>query len=321
LAQIQAATPLFSSDPEALVISTSGVLIAEPYSLLLSSHPVIWSGTEDTIFGYLVFGRFLTPELVDEFEELTGVEFDLVSIEKEAAESRFRQIADQINPETPQLIQAESDAFLHAYAAAPDIFGRKALLVVSKMSGKIIGAGKRTMLYAMISMLILGIVIFFGLRLILQRVILTPVSKLTHRMIQVGKTGDLSAQTTTVRPDEIGVLGKEFDGMLERLEEKDRELVDTNVKLKDEVNERQRLINELQQALSDVKTLSGLLPICAHCKKIRDDKGYWNQIEAYIREHSEAKFSHGLCPDCFKHMYPTLYEEKQLKRKQDKDEE
>ena len=60
---------------------------------------------------------------------------------------------------------------------------------------------------------------------------------------------------------------------------------------------------KLGHALSEVNTLRGLLPICATCKKIRDDKGYWNQIESYIGEHSEAKFSHGLCPDCAKKIF------------------
>jgi hypothetical protein len=64
--------------------------------------------------------------------------------------------------------------------------------------------------------------------------------------------------------------------------------------------------NELQKALSEVKTLSGLLPICASCKKIRDDKGYWNQIELYIRNHSEAEFSHSLCPFCAEKLYGSL---------------
>jgi len=63
---------------------------------------------------------------------------------------------------------------------------------------------------------------------------------------------------------------------------------------------------ELEKALSDVKKLSGLLPICANCKKIRDDKGYWNQIETYIKNHSEAEFSHGICPDCINELYPDL---------------
>ncbi|MFH1980504.1 MAG: PAS domain S-box protein [Pseudomonadota bacterium] len=70
--------------------------------------------------------------------------------------------------------------------------------------------------------------------------------------------------------------------------------------------EREILIQELQHALAKVKSLSGLLPICASCKKIRDDAGYWNQIETYIRDHSEADFSHSICPECAKKLYPEM---------------
>ncbi len=72
--------------------------------------------------------------------------------------------------------------------------------------------------------------------------------------------------------------------------------------------DRDQLIHHLQEALANVKSLSGLLPICAGCKKIRDDKGYWSQVEKYIQNHSEAKFSHGMCPDCLKKLYPDLVE-------------
>lgn len=64
--------------------------------------------------------------------------------------------------------------------------------------------------------------------------------------------------------------------------------------------------NKLLEALKEIKVLSGLLPICAACKKIRDDTGYWNQIESYINKHSEAEFSHSICPDCAKNLYPNL---------------
>ena len=70
--------------------------------------------------------------------------------------------------------------------------------------------------------------------------------------------------------------------------------------------EKNQLIEKLQKALIQVKQLSGFLPICASCKKIRDDKGYWNQIETYIKEHSEAEFSHGICPECAQKLYPDL---------------
>jgi hypothetical protein len=70
--------------------------------------------------------------------------------------------------------------------------------------------------------------------------------------------------------------------------------------------EKERLINELQKALNEVKTLSGLIPICAQCKKVRDDSGYWNQIESYLHKHSNADFSHGICPDCAEKLYPDI---------------
>lgn len=69
---------------------------------------------------------------------------------------------------------------------------------------------------------------------------------------------------------------------------------------------RERLIADYQKAANEIKTLSGLIPICASCKKIRDDKGYWEQIETYIMERSDAEFSHGLCPECSKKLYPDL---------------
>ncbi len=68
--------------------------------------------------------------------------------------------------------------------------------------------------------------------------------------------------------------------------------------------QRKTMREEKEKALSELKVLSGLLPICASCKKVRDDKGYWNQIEVYIQDHSEAEFSHGICPDCMKKLYP-----------------
>ena len=73
--------------------------------------------------------------------------------------------------------------------------------------------------------------------------------------------------------------------------------------------ERERLVVELQEALARVKLLSGIIPICASCKKIRDDRGYWQQVEAYIGTHSEAEFTHGICPDCAKRIYGEYYHE------------
>jgi len=70
--------------------------------------------------------------------------------------------------------------------------------------------------------------------------------------------------------------------------------------------ERQDLIRQLQAALAEVKTLSGMLPICAWCKRVRDDGGYWQQVESYVSQHTEVEFSHGVCPDCAKTHFPGI---------------
>lgn len=102
-----------------------------------------------------------------------------------------------------------------------------------------------------------------------------------------------SARATTERAGDSPI----FEGSLEDISHR-----------KKVEQEREELISELQHALATVKTLSGLLPICAACKKIRDDHGYWNQIEVFIENHSDAEFTHSFCPDCMRHLYPELFE-------------
>ncbi len=80
-------------------------------------------------------------------------------------------------------------------------------------------------------------------------------------------------------------------------------ILKANRQLNKEVAVRVKLIAELEQALDEIKTLKGIVPICANCKKIRDDKGYWNQLESFIETHSDASFSHGLCPGCSDELY------------------
>jgi hypothetical protein len=93
-----------------------------------------------------------------------------------------------------------------------------------------------------------------------------------------------------------------------------KKLRQQNHRLETEIKERRKaevqnknLIVKLQQALESVKQLTGFLPICCSCKKIRDDAGYWERIETYIAEHSEAEFTHGICPDCAEKLYPSIY--------------
>jgi PleD family two-component response regulator len=82
--------------------------------------------------------------------------------------------------------------------------------------------------------------------------------------------------------------------------------VRTHLELKKALDREKELIKKLKNALSKVKLLSGLLPICVKCKNVRDDKGYWRRVEEYLADHSEAQLSHSLCPNCVKELYPEM---------------
>jgi len=87
--------------------------------------------------------------------------------------------------------------------------------------------------------------------------------------------------------------------------------------------EREKVVQELSKALANVKTLSEMLPSCSSCRKIRDDKGYWSQIEEYVRKHTDTEFTHGICPDCVRTLYPEVADtiEERLKKSREKEEQ
>lgn len=168
------------------------------------------------------------------------------------------------------------------------------------------------------------VIVFFS------RTISRPIKRLSEASREVDKD-NLDVHLDVTSRDEIGELSTSFNKMVMNLKEnRDRliayskelearvaertsELRTINEQLQAELTERKRmeeerekLIQELQGALANVKALSGLLPICASCKKVRNDQGYWTQIEAYISDHSEAEFTHGLCPECAKKYYDEL---------------
>jgi len=100
-----------------------------------------------------------------------------------------------------------------------------------------------------------------------------------------------------------------LERMNAQLNESNRELTNEILERKKAEDEKEKLIVELKESLAEIKTLSGLLPICAWCKKIRDDAGYWQKLETFIGKHSGAEFSHSICPECLREKFPDLDEE------------
>ncbi len=131
---------------------------------------------------------------------------------------------------------------------------------------------------------------------------------------RVAESGDLDSHAEVAGPDDVQALASSFNAMIDRVrsakEDLERRVAERTAELSAANEELTRLnrdkevaIDGLKEAMGNISTLRGLLPICAACKKIRDDKGYWRQIEVYIAEHTEADFSHGICPDCARKLY------------------
>jgi nitrate/nitrite-specific signal transduction histidine kinase len=138
--------------------------------------------------------------------------------------------------------------------------------------------------------------------------ILEPIKVLFEGAQAVGK-GNFDYTIPETAQDEFGMLSRAFNVMSREL----KVITVSRDDLEREVKTRKKTAKALleekekaEEALAKVKKLSGLLPICSHCKKVRDDKGYWNEIEAYLGENSEAEFSHGICQECAENYYPGM---------------
>jgi len=117
----------------------------------------------------------------------------------------------------------------------------------------------------------------------------------------------ISEDVTQLKKDREELM-RHREHLEQLVEERTQALKLENIERKKAEAEKEAFIVRLQAALDDVRKLSGMLPICASCKKIRDDEGYWHQVEVYIRDNSEVEFSHGICPECFIKLYPEYLE-------------
>lgn len=157
------------------------------------------------------------------------------------------------------------------------------------LAGESVEQGVRDIIRQII-LIIAGVLLAGGIAIaIFTRTVTKPLLALEDTVEAMGR-GDLSRRVTVMSDDEIGRLGEAFNAMADRRSRAE--------------DDREKLIEDLRVALDNVKTLRGLIPICASCKRIRDDSGYWGQIEAYIARHSDAEFSHGICPECAEKLYP-----------------
>ncbi|MCP3873738.1 MAG: HAMP domain-containing protein [Desulfobacteraceae bacterium] len=280
-------------------VSNSGIIMTEKGIMLVASNPIITSNNKGPIRGTVVMGRFLDQGLIEAFFTQTKVKFQIHPIGIKDLTAKTNEIVHQLKDKSNFVIKNTSNDFLSIYTSMQDIKGKLVLLIEAEVARNISQKGKSTVNNAMFTIFFVALIGLISVIILLQWIVSKPLKKLTNHTLDVIKSADFSKIILMNRQDEMGALATSFNSMTQNV-------YDNSEKQQLLIQEKQNLINELQDALDKINTLSGLLPICASCKKIRDDKGYWNQIESYITDHSEATFSHGICQECAKKFYPDF---------------
>jgi sensor domain CHASE-containing protein len=287
----------FDVDGKALAdVFNSGIIKTDKGLMIVASRPILTSGIKGPIRGAVVMGRFLDQGLIKTLSTQTEVKFLIHPINIKNLTTNFIEIFNQFTDKSKFVIDSKNSDFLSIYTSISDIKHKPIALIEAKVAMDITKKGKSTVSYAMYSIFLAAIIGLVTVTILIQQIVLKPLKILTNHTLEVVDTADFTKTLWMKRQDEIGNLATSFNTMTKKVSD----IGEKQILL---IREKQNLIDELQEALEEVKTLSGLLPICAHCKKIRDDKGYWNNLEGYIENHSYASFSHGMCPECSDDLY------------------
>ena len=184
-------------------------------------------------------------------------------------------------------------------------FDRKVGEVVSAISIRVplaVAYEQADGLTVMLSGMLIAVLValFLTLMWLNRQLVFEPMERLRDKALKIALDERSLGETVNVPAGrELADLATAFNAMSTSLG-RSRDHLEETVK---------RRTADLRQALENVKKLSGLLPICSHCKKVRDDEGYWKQIEVFVRDHSDAQFSHGICPECARKNYPKYFKE------------
>jgi two-component system NtrC family sensor kinase len=209
--------PLLSHDSIDSLLA--GVFSTESGPMLVSSRPIVTSTNTGPIQGTLIMGRFLNPDSVETLARQTRVDFQLWPIGGDGMPEQERQILRKVSVDEPLLVDGHEKDTLHIYSIYPDVSGRPALLVRADVAKEISARGRGALQFALLSILAAGMVVLALLFWLLKRTVVGPVEKLTEHVAGIGKSDDLYARLSLNRSDEIGTLAREFDRMVEQLQE------------------------------------------------------------------------------------------------------
>ncbi len=300
----------------------SGILMTEQGPMLISSHPILTSNNEGPIQGTLMMGRFLNQSLIASLVNQTRVDFEVILNPADLLpELKGELLTNLLTKESPYQIKEQDDNRLLIYTHFTDINGHLAFLIRVKIPRKIVERGFVTIRYALISILVSGLIVLIVMMLLLQKTILSPLLRLTSHVLSVRTHTDFSMRLALERRDEIGTLAREFDRMLEKIEQQTMALEVVNEQLRDDITKRQQAEKALQKAnheLQRLVTLDGLTQIPnrrrfeehinQEWKRARRDKKPISLIMCdvdYFKLYNDT-YGHQLGDDCLRAIAKTI---------------
>lgn len=194
-----------------------GVMMTEHGPMMVASRAIVTSRGRGPVRGTVIMGRFLGPAMVNELVSQTHVSFDLWPLDSDTIPERERALLDEITSSANAVVRERDADVLDVYTTLQDIQSAPALLIRANVQREISKQGSKSINYALISTVAAGLLLMLVLQSVLQRIVLRPIATLTGHAVDMGRREDASVKLNLQRDDEIGILSREFDDMLEKL--------------------------------------------------------------------------------------------------------
>ena len=256
----------------------TGILMAENTPVFVAARGIVTSTLQGPVKGILIVGKYLDASEIKKISQDMHLTLSIHPFGQAQKTPDLAKAISLMSEEKPIAVFPSSKRVISGYKIQRDVDNKASFILKIDTDRNIYRHGLGTLLYFSLFTLGIGIIFIITTMLLLEKWILAPLIALSKGVGVIGKDGKLLDRLKASNKGEIGDLELAINLMLDRI----------------------------QESREKIKTLEGFLPICSHCKKIRDDEGYWYQIEAYLHDHSEAEFSHSICQECAKKLYPDM---------------